>query len=130
MYTKTSILIIDDEKDFCELVIHILHGEPFSIECAHTVLEARKMLTVRNPDFILLDNNLPDGKGIDFLRDRNALFTNSKVIMMTADTSDSLRQIAFQWGIYEFLVKPFSFIKLRELISAVPDVVLDFVLQK
>jgi DNA-binding response OmpR family regulator len=120
MDTKTTILIVDDEKDFCELVVNILHGEPFSIECAYTILEARKKLTVRNPDFILLDNNLPDGKGIDFLRERNALFTNSKVIMMTADTSDSLRQTAFQWGIYEFLVKPFPFKELRELILMQP----------
>jgi DNA-binding response OmpR family regulator len=123
METKTRILIIDDEKDFCELVIRNLHSEPFSIECAHTILDARKMLTVRIPDFILLDNNLPDGKGIDFLQECNALFANSKVIMMTADASDSLRLTAFRWGVHEFLVKPFSFMKLRDLIHAVPDVV-------
>jgi two-component system, OmpR family, KDP operon response regulator KdpE len=123
MHSKTSILIIDDEKDFCELITNILHKEPYSIECAYTILEARKSLTLRSPDFILLDNNLPDGKGIDFLQEYNALFEGSKIIMMTADSSDHLRQRAYQWGVYEFLLKPFSFIKLRELISAVPDIV-------
>jgi two-component system, CitB family, response regulator len=80
-------------------------------------------LTLRSPDFILLDNNLPDGKGIDFLQEYNALFEGSKIIMMTADISDHLRQKAYQWGVYEFLLKPFSFKKLRELMSAVPDIV-------
>jgi DNA-binding response OmpR family regulator len=121
MDTKTSILIIDDERDFCELVNKILQTEPFLIECAYTIEEADKILNLRSPDFIFLDNSLPDGKGIDFLRECNSLFARSKVIMMTADGSDNLRQTAFQWGIYEFLVKPFSFLKLRELICAVPD---------
>jgi two-component system, OmpR family, KDP operon response regulator KdpE len=123
MDTKTSILIIDDEKDFCELVTSILHSEPYSIECAYTILDARISLTLKSPDFILLDNNLPDGKGIDFLQESNVLFQGSKIIMMTADSSDHLRQIAYQWGVYELLVKPFSFVKLRELMSAVPDTV-------
>jgi DNA-binding response OmpR family regulator len=123
MRVKTSILIIDDEKDFCELVTHILHKEPYSIECAYTILEARNSLTLKSPDFILLDNNLPDGKGIDFLRECNVLFEGSKIIMMTADSSDRLRQTAYQWGVYEFLSKPFSFLKLRELMSAIPDTV-------
>ena len=123
MDRKTSILVIDDEKDFCELVINILHKEPYSIECAYTILEARNSLKLKSPDFILLDNNLPDGKGIDFLQEYNALFERSKIIMMTADSSDHLRQRAYQWGVYEFLSKPFSFMKLRQLMSAVPDVV-------
>ena len=123
MDTKTSILIIDDEKDFCELVMNILHREPYSIECAYTILEARISLTLKSPDFILLDNNLPDGKGIDFLQESNALFQGSKTIMMTADSTDHLRLLAYQWGVYEFLVKPFSFMKLRELMNAVPDTV-------
>ena len=121
MDTKASILIVDDERDFCELVTKILLTEPFLIECAYTIGEASKILNLKNPDFIFLDNNLPDGKGIDFLRECNSLFAKSKVIMMTADGSDYLRQNAFQWGVYEFLIKPFSFIKLRELICAVPD---------
>jgi DNA-binding NtrC family response regulator len=123
MDTKTSILIIDDEKDFCELVINILRVDPYHIECAYTIQEAFKMLSVKSPDFIFLDNNLPDGKGINFLKEHNSLFAKSKVVMMTADSSDHLRNTAFQWGVYKFLVKPFSFVKLRDLISVVPDAV-------
>ena|ERR1700722_12368916 len=121
MNKKTNILLIDDEKDFCELVINILRVDPYLVECAYTIQEALKMLTIKSPDFIFLDNNLPDGKGIDFLKEYNSLFTKSKVIMITADSSDNLRKAAFQWGVYEFLVKPFSLIKLRDLTSAVPD---------
>jgi DNA-binding NtrC family response regulator len=121
MNTKTDILIIDDEEDFCKLVISITQKDPYSIECAYSIHEADNKLTAKSPDIVFLDNNLPDGKGIDFLLERNSLFANSRVIMMTADDSDDLRQTAFQCGVYEFLVKPFSFIRLRDLISAVPD---------
>jgi DNA-binding response OmpR family regulator len=119
MDTNTNILIIDDEKDFCELVTNILRVDPYQIECAYTIQEAFKMLILKSPDYIFLDNNLPDGKGIDFLKEHNSLFAKSKVIMMTADSSDHLKKTAFQWGVYEFLVKPFSFVKLRDLISVV-----------
>jgi response regulator of citrate/malate metabolism len=121
MDTKTTILIIDDEKDFCELVLNILRVDPYLVECAYNIQEALKILTIKSPDFIFLDNNLPDGKGIDFLKEHNSLFAKSKVIMITADASDNLRKTAFQWGVFQFLVKPFSLIKLRNLTSALPD---------
>ncbi len=121
MHATTSLLIIDDEQDFCELVLSILRRDSFLIECAYTIREALKLLTARKPDFILLDNNLPDGKGIVFLQEHNSLFTKSRVIMMTADASDYLRQTALECGVHEFLIKPFSITKLRELICPVPD---------
>jgi DNA-binding response OmpR family regulator len=120
MNIKTSLLIIDDEKDFCKLIATILDQEPFDIECAYTLKEAEKILIKTGPDFVLLDNNLPDGKGIDFLREHRLLFEYSKVIMMTANSSDQLRKAALLCNVYEFLEKPFSLAKLMELLSSVP----------
>jgi DNA-binding NtrC family response regulator len=79
MNTKTTILIIDDDQDFFKL-INIVRIERILIECVHAIREAGKILTVRNPGFILLDNNLPKGKDIDFLQERNSLFTQSRVL--------------------------------------------------
>jgi DNA-binding response OmpR family regulator len=121
MDKSVSILIIDDEQDFCKLIINIFRLEPFLLECAYTLRAAGKILDLKSPDFILLDNNLPDGKGIDFLQECNSLFAKSKVIMMTTDVSDYLRQCALRLGVYDFLVKPFSFLILRDMICAVPD---------
>jgi two-component system KDP operon response regulator KdpE len=120
MNIKTSLLIIDDEKDFCKVIVKILDQEPYEVECAFTLMEAEKILIKYSPDFVLLDNNLPDGKGIDFLREHRLLFENSKVVMMTANASDQLRKAALLCNVYEFLEKPFSLAKLMDLLSSVP----------
>ena len=116
----TSVLLIDDEKEFCKLIVKILEQEPYKIECAFSLKEAEEILIKNSPDVVLMDNNLPDGKGIDFLRKNRFLFANSKVVMMTANAADQLRAAALFCNVYEFLEKPFSLSKLMDLLSGVP----------
>jgi DNA-binding NtrC family response regulator len=69
-----------------------------------------------DPQVILLDNNMPDGTGLEYIQMHPVDFIGRKVIMMTADPNPVLEIKARQEGINTFIKKPFSFSNLKELI--------------
>jgi DNA-binding NtrC family response regulator len=115
---KKKILVIDDEKDFCELVKNILIRENFAVDCAFTLEEAEGKLR-DHPQIVLLDNNLPDGSGIDYLQMHPVPFMNSSVIVITADPAESIKEKAEREGTVAFLSKPFSVQTIREMVKRV-----------
>ena len=60
---EKSILIIDDEVDFGFLMKDNLSRKGYKVLLASTIQEALDVLNVETPDFIFLDNDLPDGFG-------------------------------------------------------------------
>jgi DNA-binding NtrC family response regulator len=115
---KKKILVIDDEKDFCELIKTILLRENFVVDCAFTLEEAEGKLR-ENPEIVLLDNNLPDGSGLDYLQMHPVPFMNSSVIVITADPTASVKEKATREGTVAFLAKPFSVQTIREMVRRV-----------
>lgn len=113
-----TILIIDDEADFCALMKKAFTGGDYTVDCAGSLLEATLKLQ-GHPWVVLLDNNLPDGSGIDYLHSHSAQFFDSFVIMISADASPALERRAKKEGVDAFIQKPFSVGLLKELIGKV-----------
>lgn len=112
------MLIIDDELDFCALLILMLQQESFQINCAHSLFEASKFLSKEHPEIVLLDHNLPDGTGLDYFNKHRKDFDEAKIVLMTADPSPELKSRAEAAGI-EFAPKPFGLKKIRDIIRSV-----------
>jgi DNA-binding NtrC family response regulator len=60
---KKRILIIDDERDFGLLLKGFFTRKKYEVQLAYTIAEGMKALEEMRPDYIFLDNNLPDGLG-------------------------------------------------------------------
>ncbi|HXB30020.1 MAG TPA: response regulator [Puia sp.] len=118
MSQQRKMLIVDDELDFCALVILMLKGESFQIECAHTLFEASKFLRKDHPEIILLDHNLPDGTGLDYFNKNRKDFDEAKIVLITADPSPDLKSQAEAAGL-EFAPKPFGLKKIKDIIRTV-----------
>ena len=102
------ILIIDDEMDICFMLGNLLKQKLFNIVAAHTLREANVFIKQKKPRLVFLDNNLPDGKGIDFLpllKKENPII---KVVMITAYDTSFDEQVAFSKGVDGFIGKPFT----------------------
>ena len=113
-----GILIIDDEQDLCLLMKRLLSKENFQVDCAYTLLEAGKKLETR-PAIIFLDNNLPDGLGLEYIHVHPQAFVESRIIMISADVSPNIRLQAKEEGVIAFLQKPFTSLTVQELIKTV-----------
>ena len=79
-----SVLIIDDETDFCLLMKNYFVRRNYEVYIYHTLEEGMKNLEKIKPDIIFLDNNLPDGLGwekTEFIRQN---FPNTSINLISA----------------------------------------------
>jgi ActR/RegA family two-component response regulator len=63
MKIRKKILLIDDDKDFGSLMKVFFAKREYDLFIAHTLTEGMTLLEKENPDYIFLDNSLPDGSG-------------------------------------------------------------------
>jgi DNA-binding response OmpR family regulator len=119
MKTSFKILIIDDEKDLCELVKLILKEPKFIIDCASNLKEGKRKWLAQVPAIVILDQNLPDGLGLEMVENASMLLNETKVIMVTADTQQKTKAGALAIGIDYFIQKPFSLRLIRELVQEI-----------
>ena len=105
---QPQVLIIDDEVDVCYLLKGILRQK--SIEAAYvtTIAEGEVLLSQYDPPVIFLDNYLPDGLGVDYIRHFKKEHPSSKIVMLTAHDSFADREKAYKAGVDFFIGKPFS----------------------
>ncbi|MGB1884092.1 MAG: sigma-54-dependent transcriptional regulator, partial [Gammaproteobacteria bacterium] len=112
------VMVVDDEALFGKAVARRLERSGY--ECLHvvTLAEARKALTEFDPELILLDMRLPDGSGIDFLRELRAE-RKIPVIVMTAYGELEDAVTAMKYAAADYLKKP---VDLEELLLNVAKV--------
>lgn len=113
-----KILIVDDERDFVELMKMRLESAGFTVVCAHNGAEALNKTLKEKPDLIVLDIAMPEVDGYTFvkrLRERENL-RDIPVIIVTA-YGDKMKDLFAQEGIIDYLMKPFETKTLLERIG-------------
>ena len=119
MMKTETILIIDDERDLCDLIQLILKDQNYKVVCAFSLEEGKRKWTKLEPAVILLDQNLPDGSGLGLVEHNPSLLLTSKVIMITADTRPETKIRAEKAKIDHLIQKPFSLKLIRELLKEI-----------
>jgi two-component system OmpR family response regulator len=104
----SKVLIIDDEPDICFLFDRILHKRNLKTGYAYNLAEAARAMYADTPSLVFLDNNLPDGQGIDFIPYLKLHYPDTRVIVVTANDTPYDKKRAFQRGADGFLSKPLS----------------------
>ena len=115
--TDKHIMVIEDDRALNDGIVFALEREGYTIHSAYTLAEAEKRLQ-QKMNLILLDINLPDGDGRDFMR--NALSEQPvPVLLLTARDSEADMLKGFQAGCDDYITKPFSMPVLLMKIAAV-----------
>ena len=109
---KDKILIVDDEQLIRWTLTEALRGWGYVPVEAETVANALAAFEAEQPVAVLLDINLPDGSGLDVLREIKSRKPDSVVIMITANVLIDDTLAALRGGAYDFIGKP---INLEEL---------------
>lgn len=115
--TNNLILVVDDEPEIRSLLVRFLGKKGFTVHSAGTLSEGRKMIREHNPSLIFLDVNLPDGNGLNELKQINSAGQRAKVIMMSAFDHNEVKLAAIQSGALDFLSKPFNIARLDQVIQ-------------
>jgi CheY-like chemotaxis protein len=103
-----NILIIDDEKDLCQLLGDTLSSHGYNVKFAHTKKDALSGLKSQTPDLVFCDLKLPDGDGMRILSKIRKISPGTIVNIITAYGSEEARDEARKLGAYGFIDKPFS----------------------
>ena len=114
---KYKILIVDDEEAARYGMRKALQSKENLLLEASDLRMARFLIEKEEPALVLLDVNLPDGSGIEFLKEVAGRADSPAVIMITAHGSERVAIEAIRAGAYEYLSKPFEVDELRLLVK-------------
>ncbi|MGB6064519.1 MAG: sigma-54 dependent transcriptional regulator [Desulfomonilaceae bacterium] len=105
---EARILIVDDEKDFCEILFHVIRKEGYAPLVAHDGETALEMVRVGMPDVLLLDVKMPGLDGMEVLRRAKKLDPDLPVLMITAHGGLHGAVQAMREGAVDYLAKPLN----------------------
>lgn len=112
-----NILIIEDDSALTTGLCRALSSDEIYTVGCHCLREAKIMLQKELYDLILLDVNLPDGNGFDFLKEIKNSFS-MPVILLTANDMETDIVTGLELGADDYITKPFSLAVLRARVNA------------
>ena len=105
--SESRILVVEDEPEIRHFVARALEREGFTVFDAGSVERGLIEAASRRPDLLVLDLGLPDGDGIDLLRQLRG-WSAIPVIVLSARTDEADKIEALDAGADDYLIKPFS----------------------
>ncbi len=113
----SRILVVDDEQSIRDFLRLLLEENGYEVATASSMEEGRGLFKEDRFDLVLCDIIMPDGNGLDLLREMKEHDSRASVIMMTAYTSTKSAIEAMKRGAYDFLSKPFDVEELKVVVQ-------------
>ncbi len=104
---KLSVYLIEDDLDFAKFLLELLMSNPLFDVAGHacTLSEARTFLQDQVADVFLVDINLPDGNGIDMMREIRARHADAKIMVLSTLGHEKHILMSLQAGASGYLLK-------------------------
>ena len=112
------ILVIDDEPDLRTLYELTLLRQGYRVEAAGDLLQAREHLKAHRFDAVITDMRLPDGLGLELLRDLAAQRRPERCVVITAHGSAENAVEALKAGAFDYLTKPVDLKQFRSVVAS------------
>src|SRR6476620_6489027 len=119
--TMPHALAVDDDPNFLSALAELIEGQGFTTNTACTLRDARAQVSHRTPDVALVDLYLPDGSGIDLLKDLE-LGNSTEVVLMTGHADVESAVQALRLGASNYLTKPLDIGRLKSILANVASV--------
>ena len=112
------IFLLEDDETLGRGIAMALTGAEASVVCRPSLEKAREALAQERFDLLILDVNLPDGSGLDLLRQMRAEGNATPVILLTANDLELDEVTGLEAGADDYITKPFSLAVLRARVNA------------
>ncbi|HQX95562.1 MAG: response regulator [Chitinophagaceae bacterium] len=114
--TAKKVLVVEDDGEMGLVLDMILSGKNIHLDYVDCLLSAEEYLKEQEPAVILLDNQLPDGLGVDFISYLKKKYPAIKIIMISG--LGSARDVALENGAEMFFEKPFALEEFDKALSS------------
>ncbi|MGG6229266.1 sigma-54-dependent transcriptional regulator [Tenacibaculum sp. SDUM215027] len=112
-----KILLVEDDVTFSNMLKHFLERHQYTVEVSYTIKNASTLLKKHSYNLIFTDLRLPDGNGIDLLKQSKNTNSNIPVVLMTSYAEVSTAVQAMKQGAFDYISKPFNPDEVLEVIS-------------
>ncbi|MCI9444801.1 MAG: response regulator transcription factor [Oscillospiraceae bacterium] len=112
------ILLLEDDAALGQGIRFALENNSIQVELCTALSQAQSILSSENFDLLILDVNLPDGSGLDLLRDVRRCHSSVPVILLTANDLETDIVVGLESGADDYITKPFSLAVLRARVNA------------
>jgi DNA-binding NtrC family response regulator len=111
------ILAVEDDLDTLEALVSLLEEFGLQVSAASTLAEARARLATFDPDVCLTDLQLPDGDGLDLIREARAGDPRREIVVLTGHGSLDSAVEAMKAGAFDYLLKPLQPVQLEAVLG-------------
>ncbi|TWI66300.1 two-component system response regulator PilR (NtrC family) [Pseudoduganella lurida] len=118
MSASPRVLVVDDEDDLRDLLEITLLKMGLEVDGAGDLKGARRLFAVHEYDLVLTDMRLPDGVGLDFVREIVASGRATPVAVVTAFGSAENAVVALKAGAFDYVTKPLQLDQLRLMVQS------------
>jgi two-component system, OmpR family, KDP operon response regulator KdpE len=115
MPDKSQILIIEDDLQISQFLQSSLKSSDYHSFCASTIAGGKRLFGEHKPALVILDLNLPDGDGRDFIK-HVRISSDIPILVLSARQSEQEKVDCFDIGADDYLAKPFG---VKELLARV-----------
>src|SRR5512145_1180471 len=105
--TTPTVIVVEDEENIRRFIKLALEAEHLIVHEADSVSRGLIEAGTRQPDLVVLDLGLPDGDGIDLIRDLRT-WSEVPIIVLSARTAETEKVAALDAGADDYLTKPFG----------------------
>ncbi|WP_417874106.1 sigma-54-dependent transcriptional regulator [Xanthomarina gelatinilytica] len=112
-----KILLVEDDVTFSNMLKHFLERHQYTVEVSYTIKNASALLKKHSYNLIFTDLRLPDGNGIDLLKQSKNTDSDIPVVLMTSYAEVSTAVQAMKQGAFDYISKPFNPDEVLEVIS-------------
>lgn len=123
--TPPTVMLVEADPEIRDLLLEELSADGYALVACESLVEGRRRLPTVFPDVVIVDIELPDGSGLDLVREvRGAGHTDVAVdpdlplLVLSGRCSESDRVRAFEYGADDILATPFSYRELRGRLGA------------
>ena len=114
-----KVLLIEDEKELSRSIETYLSQESFICETALNYDEAKEKINLYSYDCIIVDITLPDGNGLDIIRELKTNLLDTGIIIISAKNSLEDKITGLDIGADDYLSKPFHMSELNARIKSI-----------
>jgi DNA-binding response OmpR family regulator len=117
MKDKTRILVVDDEREICELLKEFLESKGYAVMISSGGADALTCVLDQQPDLVLMDVRMPGLDGLETQRRLRAIDPSIDVIILTGVCDEDIAIQAMQDGARKYLCKPLTLADLERAIT-------------
>ena len=116
-----NILILDDAKSVNHILTKSFKNKDYNCFSTFTIKDAKEVLANNEVHYVMLDINLPDGNGYEIITLLER--TSVKIFVLTTESDKQFREISYQKGIIDFIVKDQNFFhKIEQITKTIENI--------